>query len=127
MEHYVLLLIILFIEAIIDYKTYNVYTHINILIAILGIIFNENDILTIILIPSIILVTNLIIKGMGFGDIEILYSIAFWFNIKQQLDILLFATIINLLFALISRKNKYPFVPFIFIGCLIEYCIIHQI
>lgn len=79
--------------------------------------FNLSDWL-ILIIFLIILSIMTIKKKFGMGDILIVFLISMFWGVITCSHILLFSSILCLLFSLFSSQKKYPFVPFIFIGLI---------
>lgn len=116
-------LTILLTQSIFDLINYDVYSLLNILLLIVGILFRYQYIKTNI-IPTIIItlsfcLINVLNKGIGTGDIELIAIISIVFNYIICLKVLSLASMSNLLFALFYQKDKYPFVPFIFVAFII--------
>ena len=116
-----LLLFVLTIEASIDIRTYDVYSIFNYLIACIGISASRNSdpldlFLSLTLLPSVLLILNKFKKGIGNGDIELIFCLGFYFKLKELLIIVLIASIVSIIFALYSHRKKFPFIPFITIA-----------
>lgn len=116
------MMITLFVESIIDIKTNKVYIVFNLFILITGLLngVNINTYLHTLIVPFILLLFNVKEEKIGYGDIETICVISMFYNIYQLSIILLLASVINLLFAVMIKKDKYPFIPFIFISVLIN-------
>ena len=119
MYKYLLTIIILLIESIIDIKTYNVYLPFNILIILIGLTNIDHSITFSLIYPLLLLLINLITKGMGYGDIEIIFSLCFIYSFYELTCILLFSSILNLMYSFFMKMKEYPFVPFLLFGTIL--------
>ena len=121
-----LLFSILLFQSITDYINNDVYTFCNIIIASIGLLFIKpsiTSIITSLVLPIVLIVLNSFIKGIGDGDIELLICLCFIYDLYSLSLIVLLASTLNFIYALILKKDKYSFIPFIFVCSLIIYII----
>lgn len=131
-----LLIVLLFpplIEDLKEKQIRNIYPIIIILAKIVFLIFTKDKesiinsfvsaILAFVILGFCILISK---EGIGFGDIKLLISIAFYLETELFLRGLLYISLCSLLFSLFvlatkkaKLKSQIPFVPFIFGGMLI--------
>ena len=119
---FMLFFTILLLQSITDFINNDVYTILNISIIIIGLIFkniNYNEILLSMLLPLLLWIINIFKKGIGDGDIEMIFALCFIYNTMQLSKIILFSSIMNLIYSFVIKKDKYSFIPFIFLSCLL--------
>lgn len=107
---------ILLIESITDYINNDVYSICNILIIVITLIFkdiNLMDVLFALTLPITLFIINKIFNGIGLGDIELLISLCFLFNIYDLSRIVLLSSMLNIIYAFFTKKKCFPFVPFL--------------
>lgn len=92
-----------------------------ILLALLGILTNSNISIYSFILPFLLLIIAMFTKGMGLGDIYLLFGLAFLFNLYDISLILLISSSFNLIYSLFKQKKSYAFVPFISIATIIVY------
>lgn len=116
----------LFINSIFDYINNDVYSILNYIIAIAGLLLNNLTInnLYSLLLPLALAVVNRFIKGMGLGDIELLICLCFIFKIQELTTIVLLASFLNILYACLVRETRYPFVIFLSLSSLLIWLIL---
>ena len=122
-----MILIILFISSIIDIKTRYVYSPLNILVLLLGLIkhltssFNLIDILLgLTVIPSTLILLNIIKKeSIGDGDIEYLSALGFYYGYQIQVLAFFLSVLLIFFYSLFNKKKRYPMIPFISLSYLI--------
>lgn len=120
-----ILFTILLTQSITDIINYDIYSILNIFLALFLILYkglNISKYLTSITLPLILLIIN---KGIGLGDIEILFIEAIIFDIYKLSLIVFISSFINLIYALIRKNKYYPFVPFISMSTLLIYICIY--
>lgn len=123
-----LILPILIIQSIKDIKSNYINGCLNILLVIIGFIKNilvnesiKEYLLGLIVIPLTLLLLNIIKKdSIGDGDIEYLSAIGFFVGYRNIVISLFISTILLLMYSLYKKKRKYPFIPFITIGVIIN-------
>lgn len=120
-------LIILFIASIFDIKNRIIPNTLNILILILAIFnFRVENLLGLIL-AFLLLIISVNTNAFGGGDIKLIGAVGLLFGFSKVFEIFIFSALIfavfGLIYLLIKGKGKslaFPFVPFIFLGSLIE-------
>lgn len=112
---------ILIFQSITDYINNDVFTVFNVLLAFVGIaIYGVNNINLIkLILPLFLILINKLINGMGLGDIELLFSLSFILNLYELILVLFIASLLNLVYATLIRKEIYAFVPFLTIATII--------
>lgn len=112
-------------QSITDYINQDVYSEVNVLPTIYAIILNSNQLFSKFLYASILPIALMIINRfktlIGMGDIEIIFVLGLLFGYEQLLLIVLISSLINLVYAFFIKKNRYSFVPFIFIATFLVY------
>lgn len=119
-----ILFTILFFQSITDYLNHDVYSLFNYILALimcylLSPPFEQCCISLII--PFSLILLNKLMNGMGSGDIELIIVLAFVFNFISLLLIVFLSSFMNLIYSFFIKKDKYSFVPFLSISCLIIY------
>jgi len=116
---------LLLFSSLTDVINNDVYTLANIAIFIVGIIYKNNlsEMLLAMLLPFVLFILARISKGIGNGDIELLFCLSSIFNLYQMCLICLIASILNLIYGIHIKRNVYPFIPFMSIACIIVYLV----
>lgn len=123
----ILIITIFILSSYIDIKSNNVYSPLNMLILVLGLVkhitsnFNIINILMgISVIPLVLLILNLIKRdSIGLGDIEYISALGFYYGYYIQTISLFISTILLLIYSLLNKKKRYPFIPFLSIGFML--------
>lgn len=112
---------ILVFQSVTDYINNDVYTVFNVLLAFVGIAMYGVNIINLIklILPLFLILINKLINGMGLGDIELLFSLSFILNLYELILVLFIASLLNLVYATLIRKEIYAFVPFLTIATII--------
>lgn len=112
---------ILIFQSVTDYINNDVYTVFNVLLAFVGIAIYGVNIINLIklILPLFLIFINKLINGMGLGDIELLFSLSFILNLYELILVLFIASLLNLVYATLIRKEIYAFVPFLTIATII--------
>jgi len=122
---FILIQLLLF-DSITDYINKDVYIYPNAIVIILGLSLHRSiyDLLSsTLIIPTVLFVLNKFYKGIGTGDIILLFCLGFIYNYKSMIYILLIASCTNLIYAFLVRKKQYSFVPFIALASMLIYAI----
>lgn len=123
----IIIVLILIIQSILDYKTNFINGYLNILLLLIGFfncLINNYELIDKLLATSIIPLVLLILSkikpnSLGEGDIECLCALGLFFGYKKIVYILFISCLLLLLYTLINKKNKYPFIPFITLSTII--------
>lgn len=107
--------------SITDIINNDVYTPFLYLLGLLGVLYKGTISICTFILPLVIYIINRHTRGLGLGDIDLLISLAFIFNLYELSLILFIASILNLIYSIFNKKHKYAFVPFMSIGCLLVY------
>lgn len=99
----------------------DVHTQFCVLIAIFGFIINKTITPTSFFVPMLLALINKFLKGMGQGDIYLLFSLAFLFDLYDLSRILFLSSTLNIAYSIFVKKKSYAFVPFISIATMIIY------
>ena len=119
-----ILFTILLTISITDYINQDVYSIFNYLLAITMYILvrpNITRLLLSMMVPISLYIINRFLNGIGSGDIELLFALAFCFEIVDMVKIIFVSSFLNLVYAFFKKKSSYSFVPFLSISCLIIY------
>lgn len=124
----IIIVLILIIQSILDYKTNFINGYLNILLLLIGFfncLINNYELIDKLLATSIIPLVLLILSkikpnSLGEGDIECLSALGLVFGYKKIVYILFISCLLLLLYTLINKKNKYPFIPFITLSTIIN-------
>ncbi len=81
---------------------------------------NAVDILLSLVIPLLLYLLSLS-KKIGEGDAEIFLSLSFFYPLYPLSLILFFSSLLAFLYSLHEKRERYPFVPFIYIACILVY------
>lgn len=127
-----IILPILVLQSIKDIKNNLINGYLNILLLLIGfiknILINENIkdyLLGLIVIPITLLILNYFKKdSIGDGDIEYLSAIGFYIGYINIVISLFISTVLLIIYSLYKKKRKYPFIPFITIGVIINQLLI---
>ena len=111
---------ILLFHSITDIINYDVYSILNYLLMIISFLKYKTISISI-LIPIILAIINVFKKGIGQGDIELLFGLSFIFEFYDLVLIVFIASILNLIYSLFSKNKLFPFVPFLSIATMIIY------
>lgn len=111
-----ILFYILMIQTIFDLINNDIYTILNLFIIINSFIFKQFDLFN--TLNNLILILILLIiyyfrHSIGLGDIELLFSLSFIYDLYNLSLILLISSLFALLYSSINKKRYYAFVPFI--------------
>lgn len=127
-----ILIMVLMTISIIDYKKY-IIPDVFVVIGLLNYLFyiyliksdllNNliNNLIMIVIIILIVLTMNKLLKkeSMGMGDIKLLMMVFLYFDLKENLYLIIIACIIGLLICLKIKKDRIPFGPCISISTII--------
>ena len=124
----IIIVLILIIQSILDYKTNFINGYLNILLLLIGFfncLINNYELIDKLLATSIIPLVLLVLSkikpnSLGEGDIECLCALGLVFGYKKIVYILFISCLLLLLYTLINKKNKYPFIPFITLSTIIN-------
>lgn len=125
----ILILIILFFATVEDIKKMEVgyiYPASILILSFINVLLNPYINLNFMLLNSLLIFIVLflfwLLGGIGGGDVKILTALAFYAGFKIW-DILLFSSLIFLLYSLALRKfkAKIPFMPALFAGTLLSF------
>lgn len=118
---------VLAISSYIDIKHHVVYMPFNIVIVLIGFVYNVINkyiiidiLLGYILIPFILIIINIFKKdSIGDGDIEFISSMGIFLGYRRQ-AIAFFIGILSLfLYSLIYKKERYALIPFLSFGFIV--------
>jgi len=120
---YFILVTILLISSYIDIKSKDVYLINNLIIFILGLLnINDNLIshLLGLIIPLILLIIYIFDSSLiGLGDIEFLVASSFYLGYKYAIYQIFIASLLGIVYILISKRKEIAFIPFLSIGFII--------
>ena len=121
---YIIFIILLF-QSLCDIFNNDVYTIFNISLLLIGVITNYNHIIyyliSSLILPIILLLIKLLTNAIGGGDIEMLFCLGFIFKFNEICLILLIASILNIIYSFINKKEKYAYIPFLSVATIFIY------